>query len=326
MKAEYLHRSSVIAGLLAVAFFAVVGLAATEISRAATYAASKEAESGVLTGNQAPGDPNGASASASVRFGGNTTGTVRMHYAGNSNFDSSGNYTPGTVGFNLADVGSVSEINSLPAGVKGLAWVGQCNGADANFISTVQPYMGNSRLYGFYLMDEPDPTGQWKTACPIANLKAESDWIHANISGAKTFIIALNMASSGSPTYAGTYNPANSDIDLFGLDPYPCRTELNGCDYTYITKGVAAAEAFGISQPTIVPVYQTFGLGNWVDDGGSTYAVPTVAQEQQILNTWASVVPNPAFDYAYSWGSQNGDTALDSLSGLQQLFATHNTN
>lgn len=43
----------------------------------------------------------------------------------NRNFDSKGNFLPGRVGFNLADVSSVAQINSLPDGVKALVWVGQ---------------------------------------------------------------------------------------------------------------------------------------------------------------------------------------------------------
>jgi hypothetical protein len=54
----------------------------------------------------------------------------------NRNFDSKGNFLPGRVGFNLADVSSVAQINSLPDGVKALVWVGQCAGADAVFIKT----------------------------------------------------------------------------------------------------------------------------------------------------------------------------------------------
>src|SRR6185312_8247072 len=49
------------------------------------------------------------------------------------------------------------------------------------------------------------------------------------------------------------------------------------------------------------------------------------AQEQQILSEWGSVLPNPAFDYAYSWGVQDGDTALSGDSALQQVFAAHNS-
>jgi Ca2+-binding RTX toxin-like protein len=52
--------------------------------------------------------------------------------------------------------------------------------------------------------------------------------------------------------------------------------------------------------------------------------MPTAAQEQQILSTWGSVLPHPAFDYAYSWGSQSGDTSLSGSAALKQIFAAHN--
>jgi len=218
----------------------------------------------------------------------------------------------------------LSTLNALPSGVKGLVWLGLCNGADANFINAVKPFIGNPRLFGFYLMDEPDPTGQWNPLCPAANLLAESDWIHANVPGAKTFIALMNFGSTKSPTYANTYNPANSRIDLYGLDPYPCRSELGGCDYNRITVAVAAAEAAGIPLGSIVPVYQAFGGGNWSDDGGGYYLFPTASEEQQILATWAGLVPSPVFDYAYSWGTQNSDQALESSTELQAVFAAHN--
>jgi hypothetical protein len=68
-----------------------------------------------------------------------------------------------------------------------------------------------------------------------------------------------------------------------------------------------------------VPVYQAFGGGGYSD-----WILPTPAQEQQILSTWGSVVPAPAFDYAYSWGVQVGDTALSDDPALQAVFAAHN--
>lgn len=53
--------------------------------------------------------------------------------------------------------------------------------------------------------------------------------------------------------------------------------------------------------------------------------MPTAAQEQQMLAHWQAVVPNAAFDYAYAWGSQNGDVALESSPELQNVFLQHNT-
>jgi len=264
------------------------------------------------------------SAVTTTTLAGGGSPATGLHYAPNHNFDSSGSYAPARTGFNLADLSGVSTLNALPSGVKGLVWLGLCNGADSNFINAVKPFIGNPKLFGFYLMDEPDPTGQWNPLCPAANLLAESDWIHANVPGAKTFIALMNFGSTKSPTYANTYNPANSRIDLYGLDPYPCRSELGGCDYNRITVAVAAAEAAGIPLGSIVPVYQAFGGGNWSDDGGGYYLFPTASEEQQILATWAGLVPSPVFDYAYSWGSQNSDQALESSTELQAVFAAHN--
>jgi hypothetical protein len=250
--------------------------------------------------------------------GGQTTARSRTHwhFTANSNFDASGNFLPGADGFNIADVSSVDEVNRLPAGDKGMVWVGMCGGATSSFASYVQPFAGNSRVFGFYLMDEPDPA-----SCTASNLAQESDWIHAHVPGTYTFIIMMNLGADESPTYAepaGSYTPQNSHLDLVALDPYPVRG--GNPDYGEITRSVAAAKAIGWSQASIVPVYQAFGGGNW--SGGWT--LPTVAEEQQILAAWAAVVPSPVFDYAYSWGSQNGDTALSQSAALQQVFAAHN--
>ena len=51
-------------------------------------------------------------------------------------------------------------------------------GVTPSFTNVVQPFLGNARVFGFYLMDEPDPTGRYSALCPPANLKAESDYIH----------------------------------------------------------------------------------------------------------------------------------------------------
>lgn len=249
-----------------------------------------------------------------------------LHFASNGNFDATGSYLPAAAGFNLADVNSPAQVDSLPDGVKGLVWVGQCNGADAKFQDTIRPFIGNEKLFGFYLMDDPDPTGQHFSLCTADNLKVESDWIHANAPGAKTFILLMTMTSSRTPSFRDTYNPANSHVDLYGIDPYPCRTELNGCDYHQIDRYVAAAESAGVPRDNMVPVYQTFGGGYWIDDGGGRYILPTANQLQQIMARWDALIPAPVFDFAYSWGSQKGDSALAGSLELQAVFLRRNRN
>jgi hypothetical protein len=248
-----------------------------------------------------------------------------LHFAPNGNFDANGTYAPSRIGFNLADVSNVARLDALPPGVKGIAWIGRCGGVDAGFLKVVHPYFGHKNLFGFYLMDDPDPTGRYKPACSADKLKAEADWIHANVPAAKTFIVLMNMGLSREPSFAGTYNPVNSHIDLFGISPYPCRTELRRCDFDMIGRFVAAAEAAGIPEDSIVPVYQAFGGGSWVDDGGGRYRLPTAAEEQAIMARWDPLVPHPAFDYAYSWGTQRGDNAVQDSRELQTVFWQRNT-
>ena len=242
-----------------------------------------------------------------------TTPQTTLHYAPNANFSGS-TYAPGADGFNLADVSSIGEVNSLPSGVQSLVYLGYTAGNTAAFQSMVQPFVGNPKVFGFYLADEPGP------GVSAADLKAKSDYIHAADPGAKTFIVLENNGSPTSVSYA--FNPANTDVDLFGLDPYPIRPEFaGGADYSVIGDAVNAAEAQGIPQSAIVPVYQTFGA---TSGPYASWTLPTPAQEQVILSTWGQYVPHPVFDYAYSWGTQDGDTALSNDPALQAVLATQN--
>jgi hypothetical protein len=187
-------------------------------------------------------------------------------------------------------------------------------GVTAAFKTAVSSFIGRPQVYGFYLADEPSPS-----ATTAANLRAESDWIHAHFPGAKTFMVELNSSGNLTPKYF--YTPSNTHIDLFGLDPYPVQTNVpNHYDLNIIPLAVKEAEDIGIPQKDLVPVYQAFGGGRY-----PTYILPTATQEKENLAEWGTVLPTPAFDYAYSWGVQNGDTALSTDPALQQVFAVHNS-
>jgi hypothetical protein len=238
-----------------------------------------------------------------------------LHYAANSNMVVTGGaytYAPGVDGFNLADVSSLDALNALPAGVKGLVYLGMTDGVTPAFKAAVDQYIGNPKLYGFYVADQP-------TTVPAANIKAESDYIHANVPGAITFMWIQNTSAPTTPVY-NLYNPQNTDIDLFGISPQPVRPMFTGgTDFSVIPDAVNAAVAGGIPLADIVPIYQAFGGGSIA----SSYTLPTASQEQQIISTWATYVPNPAFDFAYSWGVQD-DNAISNEPSLQQVFAAHN--
>ncbi|UCI07410.1 calcium-binding protein [Mesorhizobium sp. B1-1-8] len=227
-------------------------------------------------------------------------------------------------GFNLVDVQYLSQVNALPDGMKGLVYLSAHDGVTQSFIDKVTPFLNNPKVFGFFLMDEPDPTGRWGTYASTANLKAESDWIHSHFPGAKTFITMMNMGSSTNPDFSNTYNPASTGIDYYGLDPYPVRTGTTTVDYNMIDRAVAAAVKSGIPADKIIPVYQAFGGGGWATDTGGKHVMPNASEMQTMMDHWAKLVPSPAFDYAYAWGSQNGDTALENSPELQAVFRQHN--
>jgi len=234
-------------------------------------------------------------------------------------------------GFNLADVQTVEQLNALPPGMKGLIWLNESSGVTPDFIAKVKPFIGNPRLFGFRLCDEPDITGRYHPpAVSPAALKAEADWIKANVPGALTFVTLMDMGSFEAPVFMNTFNPANTGIDLFGLDPYPVRG--TAFDLDFIDRTVEAAVAAGIPLDRIVPVFQAFGGGKWTTRTGMTtdvYVLPTPDQANQIFARWSKYAPAPAFDFAYAWGSQNGDTKLGSSTpdalGLRAAFKAHNT-
>jgi len=246
------------------------------------------------------------------------------HYAPNGNFDAQGRYTPGEFGFNISDVRTIPDLDRLPDGVVGLVWVGRCSGADQAFVEAVRPFVNHPKVFGFYLMDDPDPSWWHEGRCAAQNLKAEADWIRSHAVGAKTFVALMNLGSSREPSFLDSYNPENSHIDLFGVSPYPCRTELGGCDIGMIDRFVDAAVAAGIAVSRIVPEYQTFGGGSWIDDGGGHYALPSARSESEIIARWSLLIERPVFDYAYSWGSQHGDDALENSPDLKAVLARHN--
>ena len=249
-----------------------------------------------------------------------------LHYAANGAFDASFNYAPFNDGFNLASVNDVGALDILPSGCYGLVYLGySAGGADATFISMVTPFIGNPKLFGFYLADQPDISNTWGTYYDPANLKQQSDYIHANLPGAITFIVLPNQGSAESPGYVvngAAYTPANTDIDYFGINPYPVRNDVTGgFDPTIITAAVAAVVTSGVPSNQIIPLYQAFGGGGFFPP----WSLPTVAQTLTSLATWAAILPTVPFDYTYSWGSVVGDVALTSSPALQQVFMLQNS-
>ena len=238
-----------------------------------------------------------------------------LHYAsgnvGNQGFDPAA----AAAGFNLADVQDPETLRALPEGVRGLYYLDQVTGVTPSFVAEMNAIRNDPDLFGVYLADEPDPS-----RVSAADLRAESDWIHANMPGVQTFVVADFTGSDSNPNYAGMgYTAENTHVDLWGIPIYPVQ---NGGtpNLQWIDTAVRNAQAqIGITADRIVPVYQAFG-----GYSGGPWTLPTAAQEQAIIDAYARVVPNPAFDFAYSWNQQEGDTPLSQSPALQAVFAAHN--
>jgi hypothetical protein len=252
--------------------------------------------------------------------GATTTAPPPLHYAANGNFTAAGRYAPGRLGFTMADVSTRKQLRELPRGVKALVYLGLCNGADSQFVTRARPFTLRPRVFGFYLIDEPYPS-----TCPPSTLKEESDWLHLHAPGKQVFLLIQPLSSSRHPSYKGGYTHRNSGVDLFGVDPYPCRSELDGCRWRMIDAFVQAAEESGIPRSRMIPVFQAFGGGDWVDDGGGHYLMPRPRQARTLLRRWATLLPHPVFDFAYSWGQQQNDRSLETASrAVKRVYAAHN--
>lgn len=252
-----------------------------------------------------------------------TAPSTSIHYSPNGNF-ANGGYNdagdPGSVGFNLADVSSQAVADSLPSGVNGLMFLPN-TGDTAGFESVINATASDSKVWGYYLGDDVDPSG-------TATIKAEVDYIHAHAPDKMNFILPDNLGSDTSPSAA--FGPSDVDMttskDLVGVDPYPVQSGFTGgMDLSIIATRVSAWESAGWSDSQMVPLYQAFG-----NYGNGDWVMPTAAQETAILADWQSLLPNPVFDYAYSWGEQtagspaHADTALVDSASLQKVFAAHN--
>lgn len=142
-------------------------------------------------------------------------------------------------------------------------------------------------------------------------MTAYTKYIHDNAPGKKAFILLTDWPG----TYAA-YRPAITNVDLFGLDPYPVKDGTY--DSTLIPNEINNAIAAGIPLASIVPVFQTFGGAGW--------DAPTATQLTTILGQWATLVPNPPLDYAYSWGTQSNylSAALVNRPDWRDIMAVHN--
>ena len=253
------------------------------------------------------------------------TPTVQLHAAFNTQGDIADLIASG---FNLFDVAgsktnpanTLALVNALPEGTQALVWLGNLGNApqgqscptpsfnDSEFQAQVDLLANNPKVFGYNLADEPHPS-----VCPDAAnvIKTRSDYIHTHAPGQKAYITVLdgsNMCPADKGCEYRALRPEITHVDLIGVDPYPCHFDNAGqpvtCDTSMISQRVQLAIDNGIPVSAIIPVFQAFGQEGRLDGKSIYYRTPSPTEFQDMLNLWKSLVPNPVFDFAYTWGIQ----------------------
>jgi hypothetical protein len=195
-------------------------------------------------------------------------------------------------GWNLLDVGSKDSADALPAGTKGLVWLGDyaanCTWemSDAAVTDEVTSAIGDPKVAGYFFSDEPDPN------CPNVGIehKARSALIRSLDPTKFTVMVADMNSDQASLDQIPLWKGAATYV---GLDPYPCRPN-EPCTYSWIRQVIAAADAAGLSYWGVA---QAFNDSNW--------RWPTPAEEGRMLTQWALSKQRGYMTFAWTWNGND---------------------
>lgn len=257
--------------------------------------------------------------------------TSTKHYISNTGSDIE---TVAKLGFNLFDLGpDKSRIDALGPGQQALVWLGNLDNTNCHpgytwseFQTEVRRLANDPKVFGYFISDEPHPG-----TCPnaVRDIRQRADFIRAENPLQKSFIVVMDAARICGSAMGCEYqqlNEALTHVDLIGIDPFPCAI-ATGCAPDKIDLEVQRAIEGGISLDAIVPVFQVFGQ-RCAANKSKYYLQPTAAELKAMLAEWHALVPNPEFDYTYTWRSSGpACPALDRADGsssLQSVMQGHN--
>jgi len=196
-------------------------------------------------------------------------------------------------GWNLVDVGSKWDADRVPAGARGLVWVGDYDNAactweisDTALKSKLMAMAGDPKVAGFFFSDEPDPF-----SCPNApaSHRTRSSLIHRLAPGKITVMVSDSNSEERSLEQIPRWRGA---ADYVGLNPYPCYRGKR-CNYSWVTAIIRAANRAGLSYWGVV---QAFADSEW--------RWPTPAEERHMLSQWAHSRQKGYMTFAWTWAGQ----------------------
>lgn len=234
---------------------------------------------------------------------------LRFMYS--SSMDSVGGARVASYGYNLMDAGSQWAADNAPPGTRGLVWLGDYDNATCSWEqsgtevrSVVQNSVGDPKVAGFFISDEPDPF-----RCPDAPTqhRARTDLIHQLNPSA--FVVMVVDSNSGAQTLSQI--PLWSGAaDYIGLDPYPCYTG-QPCDYAWIDAVIRAADGAGINYWGVVQAFRDTGSWRW----------PTTDELAHMLGQWSASGESGVMTFAWAWDGYS----LADRPDLTSVLAAFNT-
>ena len=218
-------------------------------------------------------------------------------------------------GWNLLDVGSKSSADALPAGARGLVWVGDYDNdtcawelSNTELRADVKKAVGDAKVFGYFFSDEPNPY-----KCPGAPTqhKRRSNLIHSIDSSKRTVVVLDSNGFSGRATKDALDQLPRwkGSADYIGLDPYPCY-QGESCDFSWIKRTIRAADSAGL---------RYWGVAQAFND--SSWRWPKPWEESRILARWAASKQRGFMTFAWDWN----DSVLPSRPALLRVLRQYNT-
>ena len=216
-------------------------------------------------------------------------------------------------GWNLIDVGSKSSADELPAGARGLVWVGDYDNSscswemsNADLKADVRAARGDRKVFGWFFSDEPNP---YRCPSAPAQHRARSDLVHSIDPRTRTVIVLDSNGFAGRATKDALLQLPlwRGAADYVGLDPYPCY-QGSACDFSWIDKTIRAANAAGLSY---------WGVLQAFDD--SSWRWPTAAELSHMVNQWARSRESGSMTFAWTWDGHDLSSKPELLNVLRRF-------
>lgn len=216
------------------------------------------------------------------------------------------------LGFNFID-SNPSRHQMIPLarrGLKGFVWLGgysndSCTfkNSDAWVRSQVATIARNPAVGAYFIDDEPDAS-----SCPTApaQMRARSRLVKSIDRRRKrpTFIVLQRPEQL--KLFART-------VDVIGLDRYPCKVHLNGCDYSIIRRQSAEANRLRIRYWGVIQAHT---------DG--YYKLPTPAELHQQFVHWRRTKMEGYLVFAWRWPEDEPQNWLANRPELRAQLAKEN--